>query len=825
MSLIPRDIPGFTVHDVTHLDALWETASLIAGDHYPLNPAEAFVFGGAVLLHDSAMSLAAYPGGLNEIKRTPEWRDAVASRLLAATGESIDPKQLDAPPDEIAKAALADVLRETHAQRAIELPLVEWPAADGTREMLIQDSDLRSAYGHIIGEIAGSHWWPASELRNLQARVNAGAKVPGAWFINPVKIACLLRVADAAHIDHRRAPRFLRALVRPTGQSHVHWAFQGKMQKPSLDKTFLVYTGGPFDVSEAEAWWLGYDMLTAIDDELRAVHGILDSQRVQQPFVATAVKGSKSPQAVAELIITKGWKPVNTELRVSDVPSLVELLGGQRLYGSDLAAPVRELIQNSADAIRARRTLCELPSTTGKITVRLRRSNDADWLDFEDDGIGMSSRVLTEPLLDFGRSFWRSGLLRQEFPGLLSKGLKTTGRFGIGFFSVFMLGDRVTITSRRHDAAVSETTTLEFQKGLRVRPILRTPHASEALTQSGTRISVALRFRFDKPGGLLFRDTSGEKILLASLSEMISHISPALDVTIAVDENGKLDDSVVANDWLTAQPEMLVGRAGVALPSWYMPHVKPVLPHLRLLIDPQTKEIHGHAAICVGIQYYTAGVVTVGGFRADKLTDIAGVLRGETETVARNSATPTVPASVLRHWATEQATLIAESKMSGEQQLQAASLVMLCGGDASSLPVAVRNGEHLTASLLAETLRNANEVEVYLGSEIEYDEDDDVRPKAFKNDFNVSSTLFLVPKQPSTILTVGKRRWPECMPDLYLPDRPTCCSGAFEAVLRRAWGEETEWNEESRVVGEVQGEEILRDVRIYSRPADLSGYQ
>ena len=92
VSLIPRDIPGLTFHDITHLDALWETASLIAGDNYPLNPAEAFVFGAAVLLHDSAMSLAAYPGGLDEVRRTPEWRDAVASRLLAATGEPIDPK-------------------------------------------------------------------------------------------------------------------------------------------------------------------------------------------------------------------------------------------------------------------------------------------------------------------------------------------------------------------------------------------------------------------------------------------------------------------------------------------------------------------------------------------------------------------------------------------------------------------------------------------------------------------------------------------------------------------------------------------------------------
>ena len=168
VSLIPHDIPGLTVHDITHLDALWETASLIAGDNYPLNPAEAFVFGAAVLLHDSAMSLAAYPGGLDEVRATPEWRDAVASRLLGATGEPIDLKQLDVPPDDIAKAAIADVLRETHARRASELPFVEWPTPDGRKETLIQDSELRCAYGNIIGEIAASHWWAVSELSHLR---------------------------------------------------------------------------------------------------------------------------------------------------------------------------------------------------------------------------------------------------------------------------------------------------------------------------------------------------------------------------------------------------------------------------------------------------------------------------------------------------------------------------------------------------------------------------------------------------------------------------------------------------------------------------------
>ncbi|MBA2593659.1 MAG: hypothetical protein M3495_02490 [Pseudomonadota bacterium] len=53
-------MPGLTVHDITHLDALWRVADQIAGPDYPINPAEAFVLGGAFLLHDAAHVMAGH---------------------------------------------------------------------------------------------------------------------------------------------------------------------------------------------------------------------------------------------------------------------------------------------------------------------------------------------------------------------------------------------------------------------------------------------------------------------------------------------------------------------------------------------------------------------------------------------------------------------------------------------------------------------------------------------------------------------------------------------------------------------------------------------
>ena len=87
VSRIAIDLPGMTVHDISHLDALWDTASSVAEGAINVNPAEAFVLGASILLHDAAMSLAAYPGGLAEVRTTVAWKDAIA-RLALASEES-----------------------------------------------------------------------------------------------------------------------------------------------------------------------------------------------------------------------------------------------------------------------------------------------------------------------------------------------------------------------------------------------------------------------------------------------------------------------------------------------------------------------------------------------------------------------------------------------------------------------------------------------------------------------------------------------------------------------------------------------------------------
>lgn len=253
---IAATFPDLTVHDVTHLDALWETASLIAGDGYPLNPLEAFVLGGAILLHDAAHCFEAYAGGKTAVRSTLVWKDALASEIAAHPDE---------PHEKLEQYCDFAAIRLLHAQQAEKLGEREWKSENDTSSFFfIEDTDLRSKYGALIGRIAASHNWSIDDVKSrLRGQVNAPGNWPSEWRVDPIKIACLLRCADAAHIDNRRAPDFLLALIRRSGVSLDHWKAQNWLSRVDADQSdptkssLLVTSTRAFKPSDASAWWVG----------------------------------------------------------------------------------------------------------------------------------------------------------------------------------------------------------------------------------------------------------------------------------------------------------------------------------------------------------------------------------------------------------------------------------------------------------------------------------------------------------------------------------------------------------------------------------------
>ena len=469
---IHRDLPDFTDHGLTHLDALWEMANLIAGPAYPLNPLEALVLGGVFLIHDLGLGLAAWPGGPDEIKQGAGWGDALSTLLRKRLERVPTPEELADPPADIERAAVQERLRMLHAEQAERLALASFPANPQKGETvyyLVEDADLRQQLGSLLGKIAHSHWWPVSRLANEFATTRGALpNCPGDWTIDPLKIAVLLRTADAAHLDARRAPGFLLALRRPEGISRDHWNFQNHLLKPRAEDDRLVYTTNrPFLTEEVDAWWLCEETLRMVDRELHQVDALL-ADRGRPRLKVRGVAKAESPQRLKENIEVDGWAPVDARLHVSNVADLARKLGGEQLYGNDPTIPLRELIQNASDSVRARRLLESLANDWGRVIVRLGRDDRGPWIEVEDTGIGMSEAVLSGPLLDFGTTYWGSALMRRSTRGYGRRASSLQAALASDSSLVFMWGHRVRVTTRRYkEDAQKDTRILRVLDGSR----------------------------------------------------------------------------------------------------------------------------------------------------------------------------------------------------------------------------------------------------------------------------------------------------------------------------------------------------------------------
>lgn len=675
-------------------------ADLIAGDEFPLTPAEAFVLGGAFLIHDLGMGVAAYPEGIAELRNTPLWQDTVVSILRGRLGRQPTNSELIALDTNVTESVTRTVLREMHAKHAARLALISWKASDsGAREFfLIDDAELRTTYGPIIGRIAHSHWWSIEEVvQRLPIQLGAPGWLHNSWTVDPVKVACLLRVADASHLDERRAPSFLQALRKPSGLSADHWTFQEKLYQPRLESDRLVYTSkDAFPRSQAAAWWTCGETLQMVDRELRQVDSLLADTR-RPRFAARGVSHIEDPARMSKVIGTAGWEPVDAQIRVGNVARLVASLGGQNLYGHNLSAPLRELIQNSCDAVRARRLLEDQPADWGNIIVREGQTADGRWwIEVEDNGIGMSQAVLTGPFLDFGTSFWGSGFMHRELPGLETKGFSSTGRFGIGFFSVFMWGDSVEIATRRAEKAREQTLILEFSSGLEGRPILRVADPNEQIREGGTRVRVW--FRDSATRDRLKRNDSSSAAW--RLIDCCRWRCPAVDVNLYVEDKGKQVLVAEPNDWTRLKAADFTKRLLDPSSRKKKGLVAELVKKIEGRLEPITNEVGeilGRACILARDhhspeyerqRFSPSGVISVGGFRSSYFTGIFGVMLGEAQTAARNAGVPLARGRLLAAWASAQALKINDSEENLEQRIDIAALIRACGGNTADLEIA-----------------------------------------------------------------------------------------------------------------------------------------
>jgi molecular chaperone HtpG len=171
----------------------------------------------------------------------------------------------------------------------------------------------------------------------------------------------------------------------------------------------------------------------------------------------------------------------------ADVARLLHLIV-HSVY-SDKDVFLRELISNAADACEKLR--CEAiaqPQLLGDDpALRITLSIDADkrCLTVEDSGIGMSRDELVEGLGTIAHSGTKAFMDRIEAQG--SESATLIGQFGVGFYSAFMVAERVDVFSRRAGAEEAWQWSSDGKGTFSVAPA-----ALESAPGRGTRVVVHL---------------------------------------------------------------------------------------------------------------------------------------------------------------------------------------------------------------------------------------------------------------------------------------------------------------------------------------------
>ncbi|WP_119462753.1 molecular chaperone HtpG [Rhodospirillaceae bacterium SYSU D60014] len=227
----------------------------------------------------------------------------------------------------------------------------------------------------------------------------------------------------------------------------------------------------------------------------------------------------------------------------AEVSRLLDIVA-HSLY-SDKTVFLRELISNASDACDRLRYLSltqpELTASDPNFRVTLSADRAARTLTIADNGIGMNHDDLVENLGTIARS--GTSAFVGQMTGDAAKDLALIGQFGVGFYSAFMVAERVEVTSRKAGEDQGWRWISEGKGEFTVAPA--------EVESRGTRITLHLREGEDE-----FLDSN-------QLRRVVTKYSDHIALPILLIENGK-EHTINAASALWTRPKSEITEAQYA---------------------------------------------------------------------------------------------------------------------------------------------------------------------------------------------------------------------------------------------------------------------
>jgi hypothetical protein len=544
--------PEYTDHDISHLEAVLETAVDLATEKSLelMSDVDLAALTTSVLLHDLGMhltkdgfqTLISSDGPLKPIDGfgDPVWSELWVSflaearrfdarKLEALFGSNFKPvtsfPSFDDPWDEFDILLVGEFLRRHHPRLGHEIALQGMPSVDGS---VVQFCGMNTAeerfWSDISGLIARSH---GMRLRQtfIYLEHNYYSKIE-TRSAHPVLLMVLLRIADYLQIQNSRAPTARTQVTKfkspiSTREWSVHQCVSDITNV--TDPEAIDITARPLDVETflRLKYWLD-DLQRELDLSwavLGEVYGLQSHSGLSK--LGMRIRRIKSNlDDVDEFARTVSYIPETIAFETAG-SDLLKLLVGP-LYANDVSVGLRELVQNATDAVKELDQLISDgsierpengPDINGDVQVdffsaegeakRLRPKIKE--IVITDRGVGMSPAIVKDYFLKAGASLRSSDAWKEHFTNADgTEKVQRSGRFGVGALAAFLLGDKITVETRHYSEP--ESNGLIFSAGIDTTSINVMRHRCNV----GTTIRIEIPERLqNKVGNLIpYRDSA-----------------------------------------------------------------------------------------------------------------------------------------------------------------------------------------------------------------------------------------------------------------------------------------------------------------------------
>ncbi len=290
-------------------------------------------------------------------------------------------------------------------------------------------------FADAVAKIAEGHTLDLRELRDSD-RYPIAQSVFGET-VNIAALATYVRIIDLLDVGDDRTPYALWKFVSPLNEiSKIEW-----QKHRALSPAAVTDNDGIREVIIS-----GYTNDPKVFSALADLRSWIDSQFAESIAFLRTMPHKYDPTIDSRIrwdIEAVGFSPLLVRFEC-ERGAVLNLLSNE-LYKHDPLAFVRELLQNSVDAIDSRDTLLRNAGLTlnGIIRVELRSANGSVYLEWSDNGIGMNEDILLSYFASVGQSWYKS----REAQRLGDS--HPVSQFGIGVLSFFAVSDHVTVATRR----------------------------------------------------------------------------------------------------------------------------------------------------------------------------------------------------------------------------------------------------------------------------------------------------------------------------------------------------------------------------------------